>query len=151
MPPTGQIYNSTSVNIKYLILMSVPKLDFIWTLNIDIKVTKYQLLPEFREDWLNLGILKQDTVAAKTDTHATHKHTQKNILKAGWILVKHFIVLIKSNPLFPVFCATVAPSCGRSWGLSSSLECRFGWQYNSNCFGWGKGTFGVWNGGKPKL
>lgn len=50
MPPTGQIYNSTSVNIKYLILMSVPKLDFIWTLNIDIKVTKYQLLPEFRED-----------------------------------------------------------------------------------------------------
>lgn len=56
MPPTGQIYNSTvinylkSVKIKYLILMSGSKLDFIWALNINIKVTKFQTLKEFRED-----------------------------------------------------------------------------------------------------
>lgn len=65
------------------------------------------------------GVLKQNTVATKTDTHATHKHTQKNMHKAGWILVKHFIVLIKSNPLFPVFCANIAPSSGRSEGPES--------------------------------
>lgn len=39
--------------------------------------------------------------------------------EAGWILVKHFIVLIKSNPLFPVYCANIAPSSGRSEGPES--------------------------------
>lgn len=56
MPPTGKIYNSTvindlkSVKIKYLILMSGSKLDFIWAPNINIKEAKFQTLKEFRED-----------------------------------------------------------------------------------------------------